>query len=119
MGTEEIDAFTVNWADENNWWGPPIYLVCRLLYHAKICHCSGTLVVPAWKSSPFLAYHAKICHCSATLVVPAWKFSPFWPILCPEGHGFAPFVQGVVVLPECETLIIPGKLGAMLPVGNP
>ena len=75
VGTETTDALTVNWADENNWWYPPTTLVCRLLCHAKICHCSGTLVVPAWKSSPF------------------------WPILCPDGNGFALFVQGVVVLP--------------------
>ena len=28
---EAIDAFTVNWAEENNWWCPPVHLICRML----------------------------------------------------------------------------------------
>ena len=26
-GAEAIDAFTCDWANENNWWCPPLYLV--------------------------------------------------------------------------------------------
>ena len=45
-GSEAIDSFTVNWYGENNWWCPPLYLVLRLLYHAKTCKAVGTLIVP-------------------------------------------------------------------------
>ena len=36
-GSEAIDAFTVNWEGENNWWCPPIGLIPRVLRHAKEC----------------------------------------------------------------------------------
>lgn len=32
-GSEAIDCFTVNWAGENNWWCPPIWIVVRLIRH--------------------------------------------------------------------------------------
>ena len=92
IGTEAIDVFTSNWLDDNNWLCPPVHLVCRVLHHARACGCSGTLIVPLWKSVPF------------------------WPILCPDGLIFAPFVQGVMELPNAGNLIIPGRLGAMLPL---
>ena len=41
-----VDAFTVNWAGQINWWVPPVHL--------------AELVVPAWKSASF-------CHCSAQM----------------------------------------------------
>ena len=34
--SEAIDAFTVNWANENNWLCPPIHLVCRVLRHVTV-----------------------------------------------------------------------------------
>ena len=34
-GSEAIDAFTCSWADKNNWWFPPVYLVPRVLKHAR------------------------------------------------------------------------------------
>ena len=62
-GSEAVDAFTVNWASENNWWCPPISLVPRVIRHAQVCGARGTLVVPCWPSVPF------------------------WPLLCPaEGQ---------------------------------
>ena len=36
-GAEAVDAFTVNWSAENNWWCPPIALVSRAIAHA---HCA-------------------------------------------------------------------------------
>ena len=92
IGTEAVDAFTSNWLDDNNWLCPPVHLVCRVLHHARACGCSGTLIVPLWKSVPF------------------------WPILCPDGLIFAPFVQGVMELPNADNLIISGWLGTMLPL---
>ena len=68
-GSEAVDTFTVNWAEEVNWWVPPLYLVCRTISHASNCKAKGTLIVSMWKSSPF------------------------WPILCPDGEHLAPFVH--------------------------
>ena len=52
-GTEAVDAFTVSWNDEVCWWVPPLYLVSRVIKHAKACAAMGTLIVPAWRSAPF------------------------------------------------------------------
>ena len=93
-GSEAVDAFTVDWAKENNWWCPPVCLVCRVLQHAKNCNSVGTLVVPSWRSAPF------------------------WPIICPDGQHFASFILDVVNLPNTGNLIVPGKQGASLPVDH-
>ena len=52
-GAEAVDAFTVSWAGQNNWWCPPIALIPRVIGHAKVCKAVGTLVVPGWPSAPF------------------------------------------------------------------
>ena len=52
-GSEAVDAFTVNWSTENNWWCPPVALVPRVISHARVCGASGTLIVPEWPASPF------------------------------------------------------------------
>ena len=52
-GTEAVDAFTVDWHDDNNWLCPPVYLIPRSLRHAQNCHARGTLVVPEWPSAVF------------------------------------------------------------------
>ena len=64
-GTETIDAFSVSWADENNWLVPPVHCVTRVIQHMIASQASGTLVVPFWPSSifwPFLFCNAHICH---------------------------------------------------------
>ena len=93
VGTEAVDTFTVNWANENNWWCPPVYLVCRTLQHAKVCKSQGTLIVPLWKSAPF------------------------WPILCPSEDVFADFIHAWVELPLID-LILPGRSGGAIPVSH-
>ena len=93
--TEAVDTFTVNWSGEVNWCCPPVYLVPRVIRHAKNCKAVGTLVVPLWPSSVF------------------------WPLLCPQGVGFAPFVQDWRDLPLCVETIIPGKRGSSLFEGMP
>ena len=70
-----------------------VYLICRVLQHARVCYSIGTLVVPQWESAPY------------------------WPVLCPDGEQFAEFVHGVVQLPHTHDLIVPGRLGASLPMG--
>ena len=74
--SEAVDAFTVDWGGgENNWWCPPPGLVVRVVRHAEVCHATGTLIVPYWKSAPF------------------------WPLLCPDGSRYASFVVDFRVLP--------------------
>ena len=52
-GTEAVDAFSVSWADENNWLVPPIFLIPRVVNHIAAFRGRGTLVVPSWPSSAF------------------------------------------------------------------
>ena len=44
--TEAVDAFTVDWGDDTNWWCPPVGLVPRLIQHACKTKAVGTLIVP-------------------------------------------------------------------------
>ena len=89
-GSEAIDAFTVNWAGENNWLCPPVMLIGRVIRHAQVCKAAGTLVVPVWPSAPF------------------------WPILCQTGSQFAEFVSEIIELPLTEELFLPSRSGAVL-----
>ena len=89
-GSEAVDAFTVNWAGENNWWCPPISLVPRVIRHAQVCGARGTLVVPCWPSVPF------------------------WPLLCPAEGQLVAFVKASLELPSVESLILPGLSGCAL-----
>jgi hypothetical protein len=89
-GSEAMDAFTVNWSCENNWWCPPVSLIPRVLRHAQNCICEGTLIVPLWRSAVY------------------------WPMICPNGTDFAQFVKGSVVLPPMPGLTLPGVGGSQL-----
>ena len=40
--------------------------------------------------------HAEV---TGTLIVPYWESAPFWPLLCPNGSGYASFVVDFRVLP--------------------
>jgi len=95
LGSEVVDAFTCTWADENNWWCPPVHLIPRVIIHAQNTKAKGTLVVPQWLSSPL------------------------WPLLFPDGFNPADFVVGVMELPNSKTLFLPGKSGANLFKGLP
>ena len=89
-GTEAVDASTVHWGEENNWWCPPPGLVVRVIRHAEACNACGTLIVPCWKSVPF------------------------WPLLCLDGEMFSPFVAAVCKLPLSQGLFHPGRSGGVL-----
>ena len=94
-GSEAIDSFTCCWANDNNWWCPPIYLIPRVIRHAQGNKAKGTLIVPQWPSAPF------------------------WPLLFPNGSDPANFVVGRIELPDSETLFLPGPLGTNLFKGAP
>ena len=94
-GTEAVDAFTCDWGGENNWLCPPVFLIPRIIGHARLCCAVGTLIAPEWPSAPF------------------------WPLLYPDGKVPAPFITDVVILPKHEVLLHPGKSGACLFKGVP
>ena len=54
-GAEGVVAFSVDWAGENNWLVPPIYLISRTIFHLEVCDARGVLVIPKWLSAAFLA----------------------------------------------------------------
>jgi hypothetical protein len=51
--SENVDAFTQNWAGENNWLVPPVFLIPKTINHLIFCKARGTLVAPYWPSSAF------------------------------------------------------------------
>ena len=78
---------SVSWNDEVCWWVPPLYLVSRVIKHAKACAAMGTLIVPAWRSAPF------------------------WPMLCTDGVHFAGFVRRWTKIKYHDYLIRDGRSG--------
>jgi hypothetical protein len=88
-GCENTDCLTLSdWASENNWCNPPFGLIGRLLYVLR-------------------AQRAR-----TTIILPEWTGRHWWPVLCPDGEHFAPFVVDSVELPttsiEGVELFLPG-----------
>ena len=81
-GAEAVDAVTVAWCNEVCWWVPPLYLVMRVVKHARACAAKGTLIVPLWKSAPF------------------------WPVLCPDGIHLAGNGQSYNFLPGIFRMVV-------------
>lgn len=52
-GTKGVDAFSVDWSQENNWLVPPVPLISQVVMHVIACKAKGTLIVPKWPSSTF------------------------------------------------------------------
>ena len=36
---------------------------------------------------------------------------PFWPLLCPDGRHFAPFVHAYEIIPYQNGMLLPGRSG--------
>ena len=51
-GCEHVNAFSRDWAGENNWLVPPVYLISSTIRHLLTCSAVGT-IVPYWPSAPF------------------------------------------------------------------
>ena len=98
-GSEVVDAFTVNWDAENNWWCPPVALIPKVIELAQACSASGTLIVTEWLTSPF------------------------WPVLHPVVERFADFMLDFILeiqeLPLSEFLILPSLSGCTLFISKP
>ena len=53
-GSDAINAFTQNWADEPlNWLSPPIKFIIPTIRHLQLCKAKGILIIPQWPSSYF------------------------------------------------------------------
>ena len=50
-GSEAVDAFSVNWAGEVNWWCLLVPLIPRIIHNAQVCADNGTLIKPCWLSA--------------------------------------------------------------------
>ena len=75
--SEGVDAFSVDWAGENNWLVPPVYLIGRTIFHLEACGARGVLVVPYWPSAVF------------------------WPIVFPSSGHRASIVQCIEFSDPC------------------
>ena len=82
---EAIDAFTLDWSQENNWLCPPVCLITRVIPHLRACSAQGTLIVPFWPSASF------------------------WPVLVPQPEVFMPGVIDSFTLPRVKDTFIPGR----------
>ena len=84
-GSEATDAFTLDWANENNWLCPPVNQIVKVIAHLRTCKSVGTLIVPFWPSAPF------------------------WPVLVPQPGVFLTGVVDYVSLPLLSDTFIPGR----------
>jgi hypothetical protein len=75
-GCEGVDAFSVDWHDENNWVVPPSNRIIQVVKHFRLCQARGALIIP-------------LC-----------KGASFWTAICPDGVHFADFVTDWVGIPE-------------------
>jgi hypothetical protein len=94
-GTEAVDAFSQNWAIENNWVNPPFALIGKVILHARRCRATATLICPVWPKRPW------------------------WHLVCLEGR-FRTYVTAWAELPMRADLFLPGpKHGNQRAVGAP
>lgn len=84
-GSGCIDAFTCNWAQENNWLVPPVSMVSKAVNHLVKCKALGTLIVPKWPSSPF------------------------WPLLFDTGYEYREYVMDVLEFHETDRIFRTGN----------
>ena len=61
-GSEAVDAFTVNWAEENNWLCPPIGLIPRVIRHMQACREQGTLIYQCGSQPLFGLFYVHMAH---------------------------------------------------------
>jgi hypothetical protein len=82
-GSEAVDAFTLNWHNENNWLCPPVNQIVKVIAHLSDCKSVGTLIVPFWPSAPF------------------------WPVLVPQPGTYMTGVVDSVTLPLLPDTFLP------------
>lgn len=80
-----VDSFAENWGGCNDYFVPPISLICKTILHMKKCKAFGVLVIPWWESAPF------------------------WPLLCDAKDDFSSFVCDWLELPTGKKYYLPCK----------
>ena len=90
IGSEHVNAFTINWRGENNWLCPPVSEIPNTIRHLRLCKAVGTLIIPCWPSA-------------------CW-----WPLIYPDGTVIASFVKSFLVLDPiyesyCENTAFAGR----------
>lgn len=93
-GTAGVDAFSFDWAGENNWINPPFALIPRVIQHLRLCQAAATVICPFWPKRPW------------------------WHMVCPDGKNFASFVVDFIELDQSRRDLFsrPGSEGG---VGSP
>ena len=82
-GSEGVNAFSVDWSNENNLLVPPVYLIPKTIKH--------------FMSSKYSA--------KAILLCPYWPSSTFWPLLFKAGGAFQSFIKDVFVIEDVSKYI--------------
>lgn len=84
-GTLAVNAFTCNWANENNWLVPPVSLAARAINHIVRCKAKGTLIVPKW------------------------PFAVFWPLIFKAEGVYHYYVKDVLEFFETDRIFMSGN----------
>ena len=84
-GTECVDAFSLDWSNENNYLVPPVHRITRVIYHAILTKSTGTLIVPWWPSAPF------------------------WPLLFQTSNLTQKYVHKVLMFSDTSSLLKQGN----------
>lgn len=86
-GSSGVDCFVqLNWHAHNNWCNPPFNLIGLLV---RFLMREGVRRV--------------------TIIVPVWQKQAWWPLVCPDGVHFAPWVVDWVELSRSRDLFMPGQ----------
>ena len=84
-GTKGVNAFSLDWSNENNYLVPPVHLITRVIYHAILTKSTGTLIVPWWPSAPF------------------------WPLLFQTSNLTQKYVHKVLMFSDTSSLLKQGN----------
>ena len=76
--SEGVNAFSVDWSNENNWLVPPVYLIPKTIKH--------------FMSSQYSA--------KAILLCPYWPSSTFWPLLLKAEGVFQIFINDIFLIED-------------------
>lgn len=84
-GCEGVNAFTLDWAQENNWIFPPPVLVPRVIRHMSVGKEDGTLIVPQWSSA-------------------VW-----WPLLINKAGSWNSFIKNTIRIKPYKGIFVSGS----------
>ena len=74
LGSDGVDAFSIDWKGHNNWLVPPINLVGKAIQHCLACNAVATLVIPKWPSSSFWPFIFRNAYNTYTYILDVLEF---------------------------------------------